>query len=96
MAEIDIPPTKEAIKTAEEFSSQLHSANLPPDLITSSAEGGVGIVFLKDSKQADIEIFNDGEIYASLFSPEHETKVWEVVPSELQDTIAKIREFLRP
>ena len=74
---------------------QLEKCGFWPDRVVPSAEGGVGIVFLKNSKQADIEIFNSGETFAGIYPEDRVTEVWPVQHDDIEETVKQLREFLR-
>ncbi len=58
------PPHQQAIESARDFlGSVLASESAPaPARVCASVEGGVGIVFQRDSRYADVEFLNDGSI----------------------------------
>ena len=55
-------PANSAIEAAGRVLESLLRADLVPDGILPSAEGGVAICFVKDDKYADIECLNSGEV----------------------------------
>lgn len=87
------PPSRKAIELSREYLNRLASLDFLPDRVLPSAEGGVGFVFLEGDKYADIEIFNDGEVYAGISGDIIDS--WEFSRKDLEATIRKIRGFLR-
>ena len=57
-------PAQIAVAAADHAIRCLIGANLIPDAIMPSAEGGVAICFVRGGKYADIECLNTGEILA--------------------------------
>lgn len=58
------PPNRQAIESARDFlGSVLAGESAPaPVRVCASVEGGVGIVFQRGSRYADVEFLNDGSI----------------------------------
>jgi hypothetical protein len=55
-------PNERSIANAIRVLDLLESLNLDPTRILPSAEGGVGICFVREDRYADIECSNDGEV----------------------------------
>jgi len=55
-------PSGRSIANAIRVLNLLESLNLDPTRILPSAEGGVGICFVREDRYADIECSNDGEV----------------------------------
>ena len=57
-------PNRRSIASARDFLESLSSRELGPApvRVCASVEGGVGIVFQRDSRYADVEFLNDGSI----------------------------------
>jgi hypothetical protein len=73
----------------------LFHLDLFPNDIVPSAEGGVGIVFKKDERYADIELFNDGDIIVTMSKKDGNPLVKEVETITHQE-IEGVRRFLNP
>ena len=71
-------PAPVSVSTASYILSILRRSNVPPSRIAASAEGGVGICFVEGDKYADIEIFNDEEILATIYRSDSAPRIWEV------------------
>jgi hypothetical protein len=87
------PPNDTALNLAHRI-----LRSLPPDLakgvrVSPSAEGGVGISFLRNGRYADIECFNSGELYAVVSDRQRERRVWEVAQD--RDSINASLETIR-
>jgi hypothetical protein len=89
------PPNANSIELAAEFLGSLFESDLLPDRVVPSAEGGVGFAFLAAIGQADIEIFNDGDVLAAVYPPDELTQVWEASLADIHLTVQRLREFLR-
>lgn len=86
-------PSPESVAIAAVIVTASFDANLPPTAVVPSAEGGVGIVYRRDGKHADIECFNDGEIVALTAHQDGPPHTWTVSPDEIDSTIRSIRDF---
>jgi len=75
------PPNEVSVDRARAILEVLDELGLPPTCIVPSAEGGVSVCFVADSRYADLECFNTGEILAG-FSGAGEPSVWEVAPNK--------------
>jgi hypothetical protein len=60
----------------------------------SSAQGGIGICFLRDHKYADIECLNTGEIVGTTSRGDGRPDVWAIHPTKISAAIDKIGEFI--
>lgn len=87
-------PSKEALGIALQILEDLFSLNLLPNNVLPSAEGGIGLVFLSGNKQADIEVFNDGDVLAGIYHLEKDTEIIEVNKDAVDEASQKIYEFL--
>ena len=69
-----------------------------PTRIMPSVEGGVSFLFIRDTKYADIECDNDGDIFAGMSDRIGEPILWQVSQEDeeksLSKTIYKISSFL--
>lgn len=86
------PPNAEARNHAERVLGKLERMSIPPSRVVASAEGGVAICFVENSRYADIECLNSGEILAVTYVGAQEPLVWEVSSQEqaIQETVERI------
>ena len=61
------PPSTNAIENAREAIGELMKADIVPNAVVPSAEGGVGIVFVRFARYADVEFLNEGDILMSTY-----------------------------
>lgn len=78
------PPNETALENARQVLLLfIESESSLPIRVAPSAEGGVALIFSKgDSKYADIECFNDGEILAITSEPAQEPTIWPLTLDE--------------
>ena len=90
-------PSPLAIKESIRILTGLDALGFLPSRVVPSVEGGIGLAFLRghERRQADIEIFNDGEMFAGTYSDKEGVKVWPVQVDGLGETVQKMREFFR-
>lgn len=86
-------PNERAITQAKQILEQLRQANLTPDAVEASAEGGIGICFMDGDKYAHFECFNDGEITGVVYQGQNEPVVWEAQSADITDSIERIRDY---
>jgi len=82
------PPNLEARTNAKSFLVCMYTSGLKPDLVTASADSGVGICFKRNGVYADVECFNSGEIISAFID-----RSGNVATSEMghdDDSISKI------
>jgi hypothetical protein len=70
------------------------AGTISPSRLVASAEGGVAIYFSNHRKQADIEVFNSGEMVASITDGQGRPEVWQVADGDIKTAIEKISNFL--
>ena len=72
---------------------KLEAKSLIPTVILPSVEGGIGVAFAEGETQAGIEIYNTGEMVASIWTAVYRPTVWELTDSsvELEKAIDTIR-----
>jgi len=92
------PPNYEALTNALNVLDLLFGLELNPTRIMPSIEGGVSFLFIRNTKYADIECDNDGDILAGMSDRTGEPILWELSEEReeksLSTTISKIRSFL--
>lgn len=72
------PPNQTATALALKVLTLLRAAALPPTRLLPSAEGGIAMSFVKDSRRAEIEIYNTGEIAAVAHSGQDRPTAWDL------------------
>ncbi|MBU0514869.1 MAG: hypothetical protein KJ621_08865 [Proteobacteria bacterium] len=89
-------PNELALAAAREVLIVLQKVGLAPSRLAPSAEDGVGISFYKGNKYANIECFNDGEIWATISDPPKEAEIWQlsISPEDIRLSVEKIGSFL--
>ncbi len=90
------PPSERARSQAMWILDQLEGSSLPPNRLMASAEGGIAMSFVEGNNRAEIEVYNDGEIVAAVYSAEQDPVVWEVADANpaMQLAIHRIRVHL--
>ena len=87
-------PSGHALDVAKSFVEGFASSGLFPDRVVPSVEGGVGLVFLKDSSYVDVEIFNDGEVLLGESHLDKDSYVQEVSLDDMNEIVNRVRGFL--
>ena len=90
------PPSNKTLRWVEEVLEKLHDLHFAPDRVVASAENGVGIIFHRNEKYADIECLNSGKMSAVTFVGQEEPTVWELDETEydLDQCLERIRNFI--
>lgn len=90
------PPNEDSYCWSKVILKTLPEIGLNLTKILPSAEGGIGIVFSRNGRIADIECLNSGEILAAQSDRQNEPEVWEIKPSSenIKKSLEKIRDFL--
>lgn len=90
------PPSEESSNHAHRILNALQQAHLTPTSVVPSAEGGVGIYFVRDGGYADIECLNAGEILAVAYKENERSVVWEIIPTDsgIRDGVARLKDYL--
>lgn len=88
------PPNSAAVSSSTRVLQKLAEEQLAPDVIEPSSDEGVCIAFERGQKYAGIECFNTGENLAVLSDGKNAPIIWEVSRASLQETIARISEFI--
>jgi hypothetical protein len=84
------PPNESSLSDARSILALFEKGCLTPTKVVPSGEGGVGIVFVRGEKYADVECLNDGDVLAAKYKGEAEPEVWEVkAPSEVVDCVRR-------
>ena len=89
-------PSAEAAGRAKRATELADGLGITPTAIVPSAESGIGVVFRRGTRYADLEIFNSGEILAVTSDGGGAPRVWEVRPSEaaVVEALKAIRDYL--
>lgn len=91
-------PNYKALTNALKILDLLFESEFNPTRIMPSVEGGVSFLFIRDTKYADIECDNDGDIFAGMSDRIGEPILWQVSQEDeeksLSKTIYKISSFL--
>lgn len=90
------PPNRVAIQRAKAVLDAAAALDLEPSNVDPSVDEGVCIAFRRESRYADIECFNSGELLAAETSEDAPTEVWEVDASigGIEGAIARISDFI--
>lgn len=70
-------PNEIAVQNAVALLKILQQYRIAPARLTASAGGGIGIAFLQGLKRALIEVYNEGDLTATLSSGPGGPEVWE-------------------
>lgn len=92
------PPNYEALTNALKTLNRLFDLGFSPTRIMPSVEGGISFLFIRNTKYADIECDNDGDIFSGMSDRTEEPILWQVNEKihekSLIATIYKISSFL--
>lgn len=86
-------PNDLAIRLSEEVILS-SGQRMTPSRIVPSAQGGVGVYFVRNRKRGDIECLNSGSMTATLCDEGQLPKVWEIRQSEIKSALQSISKFL--
>jgi len=93
------PPNYLALTNALKILDLLFESEFSPTRIMPSVEGGISFLFIRNTKYADIECDNDGDIHAGMSDRIGEPILWQVTEeagkTKLSATISKISSFLQ-
>lgn len=89
-------PNEVSVSNGRRVLGILNEMAFEPTGVAPSAEGGVGISFVRGNKYADIECFNSGELWAVVSDRVHTPDVWRVEVSTIRASLEKIREHVQP
>lgn len=87
-------PNQKSLAIATMVLLQLFQQDFLPNKVIPSADGGIAFVFLNNGKQADIEVFNDGEALVGIYHLDKDTEVLDLPDYRVEESIQKIYEFL--
>lgn len=79
-------PSDSAINATEQALQDLRRLYAEPAAVMPSADGGVGICFVKGRRLAQVEFLNNGEAHALMYGGEGSPQAWQV-PLERTDGI---------
>ena len=88
------PPNKTAAEYASRVLSALEDLDFQPSAIDPSSDEGICISFRKHNLYADVECFNNGEVFAETKVDGEEPTIWAIEPQEINETITKINSFI--
>jgi hypothetical protein len=74
------PPNDTSFAWARKVLVALMEFNFEPTKITASVEGGIGFIFTRQDRYADIECLNSGALVAVMYDSQSEPAVWRVSP----------------
>ena len=86
------PPNDNAVQNATQVLDDLMKADILPNAVVPSAEGGVGIVFVRSARYADVEFLNEGEILISTYYGDGVPVVHEV--ATVEEVVSVIRGYI--
>ena len=86
------PPSANAIDNARKALEKLKEADIVPNAVVPSAEGGVGIVFVRFARYADVEFLNEGDILMSTYYGEEASVVHEL--ASIAEVTGVIRRYI--
>ena len=72
------PPNSKSINNSLIVIRLLKNWGIVPTRIVPSSEGGIGVVFIRSARYADIEFLNNGDVLAATYVGDDEPRVWEV------------------
>lgn len=89
-------PNGQATSLARMVLDHARGMSIYPHAVVPSTEGGVTLVFSRDSRYGDIECFNDGEILALTSAPPLEPNVWPVAvdSADIQQALEHVSGFV--
>jgi hypothetical protein len=86
------PPLPGVIEMAREALFRLQEMDILPDAVVPSAEGGVGIVFVRSGRYADIELLNEGDTLMSTYYGKDAPEVYEFHTAD--QAVSKVRQYI--
>lgn len=92
-------PSPDSIGAAGRALDILRGLNAQPSGIVPSAEGGVGICFIRGQAYAHIEFLNDSSVYGMMYAPGKGPQNWQLGAASadsIQETWNRIRAYLQP
>lgn len=84
-------PAMRTIWEAQAALEQFAPTGLLPTRFVPSAEGGVGMIFTRADRYADLEFLNSGEVLAARYQGNQEPEVWE--STDIAETVAHLTRF---
>ena len=88
-------PNEVSVSNGRRVLGVANELDFMPTNISPSAEGGVGISFVRGNRYADIECFNTGEMWAVTSDRVNAPTVWKVEYSSIRSALEKIREHVQ-
>jgi hypothetical protein len=71
-------PSEDSIDTAGLALNALRASNAQPSAVVPSADGGIGICFMRDDSYAHIEFSNDGSAYGMMYAAGKNPQNWQL------------------
>lgn len=84
------PPSETAQTLAREYLKRCEDNGVKVDRIVASAEGGIALCFLANDWQADIEVFNDGEVLGGVYLKTEKTVIMDFAEQSLETFLERI------
>jgi hypothetical protein len=75
-------PNENSLAAAENGLRFLKAINAEPTAVMPSADGGVGLCFMRNDRYAHIEFLNNGETWALMYSQMVEPQVWQLATND--------------
>jgi hypothetical protein len=90
-------PNDWSIEWTKRALEEAHELSFRPKNVSHSCDGGVVLSFVTPTRYADIEFFNDNEIYAVFSVKDGEASSWPISADEksLAEALSTIRDQLR-
>jgi hypothetical protein len=76
-------PSAESLYNAVDLLVRMEQMSFLPSDVLASSEGGVALSFKSETRYADIELLNSGEVLAVIAEGSHQPHVWEVEKSSI-------------
>lgn len=93
------PPNEAAIQAADSALFVLRARNAEPSAVLPSAEGGVGICFVKADRYAHLEFANDGDVWILIYGSVGSPETWQLQSADsnaINEGWTRIRAHLQP
>lgn len=88
-------PNAVARKNARQVVELLQNADFAPDSILASADGGIAVVFKQGDRYADIECFNNGEVFTGVSEGKSPPQIHSVELNQFEVVLSAIRAHIK-
>jgi hypothetical protein len=89
-------PNEVSLRWATRLVEAAHGLEVEPNAVMACVDGGVSLLFARQSRKALIECFNEGDVTAVLADATGSEEAWMIseTPINLTASVMRIRDFL--